>query len=354
MYDYIQSDFMYRRDALKSIGGITGVSLIAGCIGGDEGEYPSQEMTAIVPYSSGGGFDQYTRILASHLPDHLPNSVEVRVQNVTGSGGIVATEQVYNSEPDGYTFMIQHIPSSILDQVIQEPDYDLQEMTWLPQIADDPSCITVGANTEIHTWDDFVTAIENEEVNIGVTSVQDASTIAMAAIGHIGGEFNARKIFENLVIYDGSAEIIQGIIRGDVQVRAGSFESLMEYVESDDLRMIMVATMDEQVPERVSNPDAETLQSANIEQGEGIEGLSGVSRVFHAPPDLPEDRTEILRESITSALQSEDLIADAEEAGRNIVYTDSQTVEERVLGAFENIDLYQEILDIANEVEDQY
>src|SRR4051794_32884581 len=66
--------------------------------------YAGKTLTIIVGYAPGGGFDQVARVLARHLPDHLPGSPAVVVQNMDGAGSLVAANYLYSAaKPDGLT-----------------------------------------------------------------------------------------------------------------------------------------------------------------------------------------------------------------------------------------------------------
>src|SRR6185436_16053388 len=60
----------------------------------------------IVGYSAGGGFDTVARVVARHLPKHIPGKPSVNVSNMTGAGGAVALNYVYaRGTPDGLTWV---------------------------------------------------------------------------------------------------------------------------------------------------------------------------------------------------------------------------------------------------------
>src|SRR5215467_8113813 len=58
--------------------------------------YRGKTVTMIVSSASGGGYDALSRVLASHLGRHIPGNPQVIVRNMTGAGGIVATNHLYN------------------------------------------------------------------------------------------------------------------------------------------------------------------------------------------------------------------------------------------------------------------
>lgn len=67
--------------------------------------YPSKPVRMIVPYAPGGPIDVWGRILVQKLTEALGQTVVL--DNRPGANGIVGTDLVAKSPPDGYTFMYQ-------------------------------------------------------------------------------------------------------------------------------------------------------------------------------------------------------------------------------------------------------
>jgi len=66
--------------------------------------YKDKTITFIVGYSPGGIYDQYTRLIARHISKYIPGQPNTIVENMTGAGGIIAANHLYNrAKPDGLT-----------------------------------------------------------------------------------------------------------------------------------------------------------------------------------------------------------------------------------------------------------
>lgn len=72
--------------------------------------YPSKNVSIIVPWGAGGGVDVTTRVFSQYFEKYLGKTVVV--QNVTGGGGSVGITQAVNSKPDGYTLLMSASPMS--------------------------------------------------------------------------------------------------------------------------------------------------------------------------------------------------------------------------------------------------
>ena len=67
-------------------------------------DYKDKTLTIVVGYSPGGSFDLYARVLARYIGRYLPGNPTRIVENMTGAGGIIAANHLYNRvKPDGFT-----------------------------------------------------------------------------------------------------------------------------------------------------------------------------------------------------------------------------------------------------------
>ena len=66
--------------------------------------YAGKTVTIVVGYKAGGGYDATARLLARHLPKHLPGKPTMIVQNMPGANSLIAANHVYSvAKPDGLT-----------------------------------------------------------------------------------------------------------------------------------------------------------------------------------------------------------------------------------------------------------
>src|SRR5436305_14656725 len=66
--------------------------------------YKGKQVSVIVGYGTGGGYDIYGRLMARHLGRHIPGQPNVVVQNMPGAGSLRAANHLYTTAPkDGST-----------------------------------------------------------------------------------------------------------------------------------------------------------------------------------------------------------------------------------------------------------
>src|SRR5262249_10122702 len=67
----------------------------------DDNFYKGETIRLIVAFSAGGGYDAYSRTIGRHLGKHIPGNPTIVVENMTGAGGIIHANFMYQPNPDG-------------------------------------------------------------------------------------------------------------------------------------------------------------------------------------------------------------------------------------------------------------
>lgn len=225
--------------------------------------------------------------------------------------------------------MLIHHPHSSITQVTRGVEYDVSRMTWFPQIARDMRIVAVRADSDISDWAELSERLQDSNLRIGVTGPTDLGTINMYRIGDAGGFYDPSIIPKNIVSYDGFSGVIQGMLRGDVQIYAGAFTTARQFIEAGDLRPLLFTTADSPPPEYSDYP---TLTSIGLgsHTAASIADMVNTRRVFCGPPGIPDDRASTLRSLLTTVIRSDELRAEARESDRPIQYEDSARMGEIV------------------------
>ena len=96
--------------------------------------YHGKQITLIVGYGPGGGYDVYARLLAQYMPKHIPGNPTIVVQNMPGAGSLRAANYIYNAAPkDGLFFGTfgRDIPLLGILGDNQAVQFDGRKFTWL-------------------------------------------------------------------------------------------------------------------------------------------------------------------------------------------------------------------------------
>src|SRR5918911_849513 len=84
---------------LRSAAFVIAVALVFGAPALAADFYKDKTITMIVGFSPGGLYDQTGRLLARHMPRHIPGEPRVVIQNMPGAGGTSAVLHLYGTSP---------------------------------------------------------------------------------------------------------------------------------------------------------------------------------------------------------------------------------------------------------------
>ncbi len=93
--------FRGKRMPALAVGATLIIALLGLATGAHAQNYPTRDITLIVPYNPGGGTDPIARQFASQLEKELGRNVNV--ENKPGGSGTIGAGLVVRSKPDGYT-----------------------------------------------------------------------------------------------------------------------------------------------------------------------------------------------------------------------------------------------------------
>src|SRR3954466_7972457 len=103
-----------------AIGWLLGLAFAAGVAA--QG-YPSRNVTLVVPFAAGGPADVIARTLAQHLQKTLGQPVVV--ENQAGANGNIGVGRVARAAPDGYTLIIGHWSTHVVNAAVYALPYDV-------------------------------------------------------------------------------------------------------------------------------------------------------------------------------------------------------------------------------------
>src|SRR3954463_13811906 len=98
---------------------------LALCATASLGAYPEKPIRIVIPFAAGASADGYARLVAAKLSDRF--SQPVLVEPRPGANGIIATEYVAKSAPDGYTLLLTNTAHSINQGIYKKLPFDSEK-----------------------------------------------------------------------------------------------------------------------------------------------------------------------------------------------------------------------------------
>ena len=144
---------------LKSLKGTIGAALVAALGFGTAAfaEYPEKPITLVIPFGPGGSHDLNARVITSTIPAHLGQAMIVRLS--PGASGQKGTQEVANSNADGYTLLFSHNYVDMLQQHVENLPYDpAKDFVPVARVNYAPIAVVVKGDSEYQTFEDLVEA----------------------------------------------------------------------------------------------------------------------------------------------------------------------------------------------------
>jgi tripartite-type tricarboxylate transporter receptor subunit TctC len=173
-------------------------------------EYPSQEITVLVPYTAGGPTDLAARAMGAHLEKALGQPVIV--ENLPGASGSEAYQELVSSDPDGHTLALVAAPSAVVTPMIQDVPYDAASFVPIGVITEVPSVLAVGGDSEFRDPAAFLDAARQRPGQLTV-GVPGATTSQAIELRRLASEYGVQV---TSVPFNGNAELIQAVLGGSV------------------------------------------------------------------------------------------------------------------------------------------
>lgn len=281
------------RAGVATIATVVGFVIVTLASCSEPADYPAKDITVIIPFNSGGGFDTYVRALAPSLEKHLQADINVIPKNLPGAGGRRGASDIYRSRPDGYTIGIFNMPGVLIPKLQGMPtEYDLSRVTWLATLGYDPYVFAVKGDSPLTSMDDLKRL--DRVITYGATGPGSTQYVATNIVNETLGIS-----YDIITGYKGSSGYLLGLIRGDFDAAMISFASARSYLESGDIRALAVFGTESDDP---AVPDAIDL---------GVPELVDlrVVRMMGAPPDVPDDIKVALEAALALALEDADFAA---------------------------------------------
>jgi tripartite-type tricarboxylate transporter receptor subunit TctC len=283
-----------RRDLLISAGFLGSALFVPRFARAAEAGFPDKDITFIIPYSAGGGFDNYVRAISPAMERALPNKVNIIPTNIPAGGGTRGINQLYRAKPDGYTICIFNIPGMFVLQKQGGAGYDLSKMTWLGSIGRDHYGLGVGANSPIKSVADLKRLSATRPVKFTTTGPEATAYAATLIASELLG-IRAQMITG----YKGSNDYVVAAIRGDGDAVVTALPLMRRMAAGGDLRLIATFDDHSDVP---GADDATTLGQPEL-------GQIVLERLIGAPPGLPADIKAILSGALAKAVADPEVAA---------------------------------------------
>ena len=301
------------RRALLTIAVLAGVLLFTSFDLSGAPFYQGKTLRITVGFSAGGGFDLWARVVARHIGKHIPGSPTVIVENVTGAGGLIQTNQLFRAtKPDGLT--LGHFNGGlILGQMLGQPgyDFDSQKFIYIGAPNKDNPVFVFSKKSGITSADKWLASPAPVKVGglVPGNLVDNCDRIVKEVLG-----------FPTQIItgYKGTADILLAMESGEVDAGPPSWDTVKtnrrRALESGDMIIILQGTA-KPLKELPNVP--KFIDFAKTEEQKRLVRVvihygNDYSRPFAVPPGTPKDRVETLRKAFMETMKDPEFLGEVD------------------------------------------
>ena len=250
--------------------------------------YPTRPIRLVVPFAPGGNIDITARAIAPGLAELLGQ--QIVIDNRGGAGGLIGTELVVKSTPDGYTLVLGSsgvltVAPSLYSKMPYDPLKDFSSIALLSYV---PIVLVVNPNLPAKTLKDFIALGKSRAGKMVMASAGAGTTNQLA--GELFQSETGVKFVH--VPYKGSGPALIDLIGGQVDMLFDQLSASINYIKSGRLRALALAS-DKRNP---TAPDVPTMAESGVKNCEAgtftaLMGPAGMSRDIVAKLNAATNRT---------------------------------------------------------------
>lgn len=267
-------------------------------------DYPSRNVSIVVPFGAGGGVDTTARLLADKLRTTLGGSVIV--ENKAGGSGMIGAQAVVKAAPDGHTLLLGSAGETAINPFVYkgrmqyDPAKDLVPVTLVVRV---PNVLVVASKLPVKNVEELVAYAKK---NPGKLSY---STSGVGNPQHLNGELLEELAGMHMVHipYRGASGQLVDVTSGLVDMTFVSYTAAKSFIQAGKVKAIAVtsATRAPFAPDLPAIAEYKPLAKYQLENWFGL----------FAPAGTPDAVVQKLNTAVAAALKDPELAKKLREQG---------------------------------------
>ena len=266
-------------------------------------DYPNRIIKIVQPFAAGGSTDVLARILAQKLSDAFGQPVIVEAR--PGANGIIGTQSVAKSPPDGYTMLLTTGSFTANPNVAKTPPYDVfKDFIPITQLAGSYG-LALLTNLPVNSVSELVAEAKRKPGSISY------ATSGAGNLTHIAGRlFEIRSGLSMIAVPYNSPAMLSDVMTGTIGITFNSMITAVPMVAQKQLKVLAI-TGDRRSP---ALPDTPTMTEAGIKDY-NLTGYFGI--LF--PAGVPAERVDRIYRETMKALATPEMKRVIEDNGLFVV-----------------------------------
>jgi tripartite-type tricarboxylate transporter receptor subunit TctC len=289
---------------------VTGLALLLPVASAIAQDFPARQIRLIVPFPAGGPNDIIARVIGQRMAEIIKQPVII--DNRGGQGGVLGTEVLAKSAPDGYTIAISSAGalaiSPTMERVAYDPLKDLQAVTLVAKV---PEMLVVATDVPAKNMAELVALAKAKPGKLNFASSGPGS------LPQLAGELLklSAKIDIVHVPYRGAAPAVNDLLGQQVQMVFLDLPILLPQIKAGGLRAIALAAP-QRAPTAMDVPTTTEVGLPDVQ----AENWYGMVAPAGTPPAIVARLNQITLEAMRDpgvkeklAIQGAELIGDSPE-----------------------------------------
>lgn len=271
--------------------------------------YKGKTLKVIVGYGPGGGFDTYARLLADHLPSHLPGKPTAIVQHMPGAATVKAASYIYSVAPqDGTSLAIPNhaLPLNALLLYEVGDGFDPAKFNWIGRL----DYIDVVGVAWHESGFNSIADAKTRTLIFGATSSGGTSVMTPLALNRLTGTK-----FKLVQGYKDSSEQYLAMEKGEIQGMGNAIWSQLKRSRPQWIQEHKIVPLYQDGYERgASLQDVPTVPelAANDDDRKALRLLASTSVVTRSGPGVVPERVTALRTAFLAMTEDPAFKAEAQ------------------------------------------
>lgn len=257
-------------------------------------DYPTRNITLVVPFPPGGPSDTTARLITGPMSKALGQ--QIVVENVSGAGGTIGSNRVAKAKPDGYTLGMAssgtHAAAEFLQKDLQ---YRASDFEYVGMINLSPMVLVARSEVPANTLKEFVAYLKTNEKKVteadaGVGSISNLA----CSIFHTVAD-----VHPTVASYRGTPQATMDLVAGTVDFGCNQIVNIVPHIQSGKLKAFAI-TGDTRSP---MLPNVPTTAEAGMPKFDLIVWFG-----LAAPKGTPKPVIEKINQALNTALNDPDVV----------------------------------------------
>jgi tripartite-type tricarboxylate transporter receptor subunit TctC len=279
--------------------------------------YKSHPLSIVIGYSVANAYDLYARTLGRHIGRHIPGNPTVVPVNKPGAGSMTALNYLYSVAPkDGSTIGIFN-RSAAMEPLLGQSGatFDPRKFTWLGSVGNEVSLCVAWHTAAVKSWSD----LQSKDFVVAASGLSADTGVFALLLKNL---FGAR--IKIITGYPGGAEMSKAIEAGEVDGRCGWSWSAVkaskpQWLSEGKINVLMQLGLQKSA----DLPNVPLIMDvARNEEERRILKLvfsrQEFAWPFVAPPGLPQERKQVLRQAFEATLKDPEFLAEAKRTALDV------------------------------------